>query len=373
MISFYNIGTMGRLGNQLFQYAAGRGVSLRLGVELQLPKNIDERQWHGQTCLINNFNLNAQFSDKWGYKKQYSEVYLTKNHLLHKANDISPCFKEIKNHTDLVGHFDNHLYFHEFRNEIASELQIKSGEEEVAKTFLRSLKEKYGVDKEIVSIHFRRGDVSGQQPNLYHTGASKGIFNWNSEFGHYLDEALKYFQENKYIFLLFTGGVRNEGTDRQDMHWVKTAFPTEKNEELLFEDQKFMRDEMGKRGLTPDNIVYAENNTTLMDFALMKNCEHNIMGLHSTYSWWTCYLNSNPNRKIISPRIFKDPKKGHYPEDFILTRWSYEEMLDLEYEELIHRNETGPVNYNGFPDNNPIHLTSLTPLSPQGYQGSRAN
>ncbi len=108
----------------------------------------------------------------------------------------------------------------------------------------------------------------------------------------------------------------------------------------------------------------------LMDFALMKNCDHNIMGLHSTYSWWTCYLNTNPNRKIISPRVFKDPKKGHYPEDFTLTNWSYEEILDLEAEELIHRNETGPVNYNGFPDNNPIHLT---PLSPQGYQGSRAN
>lgn len=370
MISFYNLGSLGRLGNQLFQYATGKAVALRLGVGLQLSENLMKKKWHGQTCLINNFNLNAQFSDKWRYKKQYSEVYLTKNHLLHKANDISPCFKEIKNHTDLVGHFDNHLYFHEFRNEITSELQITSGEEEKAQTFLKGLKKKYGKNKEIVSIHFRRGDVTSQQPKLYHSGTSKALFNWDSEFGKYLEESLKYFQEDKYIFLLFTGGVRNESTDRQDMFWLKSAFTTEKKEEYLFEEQKFMRDEMVKRGLTQDNIVYAENNTTLMDFALMKNCDHNIMGLHSTYSWWTCYLNTNPNRKIISPRVFKDPKKGHYPEDFTLTNWSYEEILDLEAEELIHRNETGPVNYNGFPDNNPIHLT---PLSPQGYQGSRAN
>ena len=91
-----------------------------------------------------------------------------------------------------------------------------------------------------------------------------------------------------------------------------------------------MRKEASKRGLTPNRIIYAENNSTLLDFALMKNCDHNITGLHSTYSWWASYLNNAPNKKTISPRVFSDPKQGFYPEDFILTDWAYQKSLGLQ-------------------------------------------
>ena len=41
MITFSKLGTLGRLGNQLFQYAAVRALSLHAGYELALPKDRD--------------------------------------------------------------------------------------------------------------------------------------------------------------------------------------------------------------------------------------------------------------------------------------------------------------------------------------------
>ena len=40
MITFYTLGEMGRLGNQLFQYAALKGLGLKNGFQVKIPKNM---------------------------------------------------------------------------------------------------------------------------------------------------------------------------------------------------------------------------------------------------------------------------------------------------------------------------------------------
>ena len=39
MIGFDHIGTMGRLGNQMFQYAATKGVASKLDVPFMIPNH----------------------------------------------------------------------------------------------------------------------------------------------------------------------------------------------------------------------------------------------------------------------------------------------------------------------------------------------
>ena len=56
MITFLELGRYGRLGNQLFQYAMLKSVSLARGYEIKVP-NLDEQEWHGQKCLLNMFNI----------------------------------------------------------------------------------------------------------------------------------------------------------------------------------------------------------------------------------------------------------------------------------------------------------------------------
>ena len=46
--------------------------------------------------------------------------------------------------------------------------------------------------------------------------------------------------DDKYIFLLFTGGQRNENTDRGDMDWIKKAFTKHESDDLLYPEQLSM-------------------------------------------------------------------------------------------------------------------------------------
>ena len=60
MITFSKLGEAGRLGNQLFQYAALKSAGLRRGYEVRIP-DPNEMEWHGQKCLLNNFNLDCNY------------------------------------------------------------------------------------------------------------------------------------------------------------------------------------------------------------------------------------------------------------------------------------------------------------------------
>ena len=51
MITCTNLGQHGRLGNQLFQYALVKSVSIETGFPVQLPE-LSNKVWHGQRCLL---------------------------------------------------------------------------------------------------------------------------------------------------------------------------------------------------------------------------------------------------------------------------------------------------------------------------------
>ena len=52
---------------------------------------------------------------------------------------------------------------------------------------------------------------------------------------------------------------------------------------------------------------------------LMANCDHNIIA-NSTFSWWSAYLNDNPNKKVITP-IWKHNNENIH-KDLIPISWN---------------------------------------------------
>ena len=74
MITFTQLGRYGRLGNQLFQYAAIKSVSLETGHSLKIP-NPDNMVWQNQKCYLSDFKLDCEFLSEQDYSRiQYQFI-----------------------------------------------------------------------------------------------------------------------------------------------------------------------------------------------------------------------------------------------------------------------------------------------------------
>ena len=98
-------------------------------------------------------------------------------------------------------------------------------------------------------------------------------FGYKEYLKSYITQALKNFDTTN-DFLVFSGGDR-AGNDSIKYPWVR-------------------------ENITGHNFHYIEGNDPLTDFFLIKNCNGNILGIDSTFSWWASYLNKNG--KIVAPK-----------------------------------------------------------------------
>jgi hypothetical protein len=179
------------------------------------------------------------------------------------------------------GHFESELFFKEYKEYITSMFTFTDSIEEFANEYIRSIKNKYP-DKEIVAIHFRRGDYR-------ETHETPEVF---LQYIYYARNIQ--FNEDKYIFLLFTGGNQQKGNSNEsDMNWCKQHIP---------------------------NSLFCEVNDTIKDLAIMTKCDHMILTTKSTLGWWGAYLNKNPSKKIVVPGISIGPTFNpdlFWPSEFI--------------------------------------------------------
>ena len=105
---------VGGLGNQLFQYAALRSLGLENGYETKIP-NPRDRQWHGQQCLLDKFNIKSSYLEEMDVlklKNSYSEP----DYMKYDNN-----FYNTPDNTNITGFFQSTLYFKKHSQEIKQE------------------------------------------------------------------------------------------------------------------------------------------------------------------------------------------------------------------------------------------------------------
>ena len=201
MITFAELGKYGRLGNQLFQYAALKSLGMKKGYEVKIP-NFTNSLWHGQECLLSNFNIEAAYMTPEDYSTiQY--LYVEPNH-----DKYDETFFQLPDNLNIHGFFQFIKYFEHCEDLIRQELSPKD-------EFLSHAKKKiisYKKDgHEIVSIHIRRGDLmtvmfaaTGIHPDQVY--GPNNIFDDNTIYGNYLNKAMSLFENRKVKYLVFSGG-----------------------------------------------------------------------------------------------------------------------------------------------------------------------
>ena len=280
MIFFPTIGRHGRLGNQLFQYAAGRALSLKHDTDL-FTGSVTNKEWHGQKCLLPHFNIKVTETTQ----ELPSHAYQEKDPFR-----VNKKFFQLPNNVLLNGFFQSIFYFEDYLSEIKKELQLKNR----SSHFLNHLKG--STKKEIVSVHLRRGDnTDGTDPSQ--TSLIRH-YDLNGGYEKYISTAMSKFSNAH--FLVFTGGKRSNDDNIEDMRWCKNFF---KGEEFSF----------------------SEGRSAIEDFELISSCDHNILSHASSFGWWAAFLNINLEAKKVAPLNYHPDLENYehremfYPKDWVLV------------------------------------------------------
>ena len=132
----------GGLGNQLFQYAAGRRLAYALDTELKI-------NFSGKQYELNAFNIQENFSTP-------EEIATTKlvKYAGGALSSFIPQVLELPDNIQLKGWLENERYFTDIADIIRKEFTLKNPLSPTAEAW----REKILAAECAVSMHFRRGD-----------------------------------------------------------------------------------------------------------------------------------------------------------------------------------------------------------------------
>jgi hypothetical protein len=221
MIGFNHIGRHGRLGNQMFQYAALRGISSLKGYEFCIPESEFKNEWEDHQ-LFEAFSL-----PNLKNKKFLSGNYYQENQFNFSQEYVDEC----PDNVNLYGYFQTEKYFEHIADSIREDFVFKP-------EILNPCKEAFQFD-EVISLHVRRTDYvekSQDHPPLPL---------------EYYETALSKFDSDLPV-LIFS----------DDVNWCK--------EQDMFK---------------PDRFMISESGWNLVDMCLMSMCSHHIIANSSFSWW----------------------------------------------------------------------------------------
>jgi hypothetical protein len=273
---------MGGLGNQMFQYAAGRRLAHVHKTELKLDVS-----WFSEIAAIDTkrkyelapFNLSARFASSEEIAKCKGPELLRriawlfptalpffgKRHVYEKYFHFDPAVLTLSDNVYLEGYWQCPRYFEDIEDIIRNEFTVTPPPDATNRAMAEEI-----ARSESVSVHVRRGDyVSNPSTNEYHGVCSL----------EYYQAAVKSILNcvSKPHFFIFS----------DDPVWAK------KNLSVI----------------TPHTVIDRNGpDKAYEDMRLMSLCKHHIIA-NSSFSWWGAWLSKNPEKIVIAPKHwFKDPK-----------------------------------------------------------------
>jgi hypothetical protein len=130
-ITFSELGSFGRLGNQMFQFAMIKGVANKIGANVIIPTIDCDVKKLSLNCIIKNINIANKYKEK---------------SFNYDANVFN-----VKRDTDFSGYFQSYKYFTNIEQIIKEEFRCGSLVEREVDDKLKNL-------GNVVSVHVRRTD-----------------------------------------------------------------------------------------------------------------------------------------------------------------------------------------------------------------------
>ena len=266
MLGFNSLGRQGRLCNQMFQYAAVKGISRKIGTDFCIPNHIEAvNDGIGnmlRTELFDSFDLECNV----GLLNNGHAPVVNERHFHFDEEFFNLC----PDHVRLQGYYQTEKYFKHIEDEIRQDFTFMDD-------ILNPCKEMVeGVEKPI-ALHVRRTDyVTNSEHHL----------NLTTE---YYEAALKQFDDDRNVIVF-----------SDDPKWCL--------EQEIFSDDRF---------------IVSENDDNRVDLCLMSLCDDFIIA-NSSYSWWAAWLSTNKDKKVIAPVQWFGTKgytKDHDTKDIIPETW----------------------------------------------------
>lgn len=260
---------MGGLGNQMFQYAAARRLSLIKGYDLKLDLTfIQNNKKYQRLYGLHHFNIAEniasgkeissfvlpRFKNKYLYHF-INLFYKEHNTLIQDVNSaVDEKIFHPKEKAYIIGYWQSYKYFEDIREILLNEFTLRDIQSLVVNPYYQMI-----TRSNSIAIHIRRGDFINHP---FHNVCGMD----------YYKKAIEYMNaqiadSNIFVF-------------SDDIEWCK-------KELYSYPRLEFVDDE-----LLIDNPHYS--------LVLMSLCK-NIIISNSSFSWWAAWLNSAPNKIVVSP------------------------------------------------------------------------
>ncbi len=273
-IGYNRLGSNGRLGNQMFQYAGMRGIAAHKNYDWMIPK--PDSYGDSNYGLFDCFEMFSVTEKNFGFVN----VQSIQTGCFHFNEEF---FNNCPDNINLHDYFQTEKYFQNISEVIRKDFTFK-------KEIVEPCLEVIGELNNPIFIHVRRGDYLNQPDN--HPTCSLS----------YYKDSLELFDSNSPV-LVFS----------DDLEWCRENF-TDDRFLIPTENPKYNHLSDTNDGRVKSFIPY-------YDLCMMSMCSGGIIA-NSSLSWWGAWLIENPTQSIVAPTPWFGKNYSHFiMDDLIPDRW----------------------------------------------------
>jgi len=255
-IGYNRLGSNGRLGNQMFQYAGLRGIADNRKFDWMIPR--PENYGDSNYGLFDCFEMINVKEENFGMINGQNVA----TGQFHFNQDF---FDRCPDNVNLHDYFQSPKYFSNIEDQIREDFTFKAEILDPCQEIMSDLENP-------IFIHVRRGDYVNSQ-NAHPVCPVE-----------YYKEALTHFDDEVPV-LIFS----------DDIDWCQ--------EQELFAGDRFMLSEYNEKYPQSCDTNDGKQNALIpyFDMCMMTLCSGGIMA-NSSMSWWGAWLISNPTKPIVAPK-----------------------------------------------------------------------